>query len=161
MLQWRTTSDRTIFFDVLPLFFYFQKFQRMSNNESSETTTRLLMHCQWRCIRMVNLFWNICILTYLGHDLTLIWPEARFWIYVSRSKSSTYMFRTGSTRRTRWCHFHVSRIKKVIDEKSFPWKAIIFHLMTSGIKTVEHRSNLIENVTRAWRELSNVFFYSS
>ena len=55
---------------------------------------------------------KICILTYLGHDLTF--------------QGQKYMFRTGSARRTRWCHFHfcVSLIKKVINEKPSRWKAI-------------------------------------
>ena len=40
-------------------------------------------------------------------------------------------------------------------------KTIIFHLMTSGAKTTDLRSNVIEKRYRGIRELSNTFFESS
>ena len=47
-------------------------------------------------------------------DLDLTWPEVKFrnWPF----KVKTYIFRNGSTRRTRWCHFnrHISHIKKLL-----------------------------------------------
>ena len=38
------------------------------------------------------------------------------------------MFRTGSTRKTRWCRFHfrISRIKNVINKKRLPEKRYVF-----------------------------------
>ena len=75
--------------------------------------------------------------------LDLTWPEVKFWNWSFKAKK--YMFRTGSTRQTRWCHFYfrVSHIKEVINEKPSPWKTIIFHLVTSRAKTVDLGSNLI------------------
>ena len=95
----------------------------------------------------------------LGHDLTLTWPDLKSNFEIDLSRSN-HMFQTGSTSQIRWCqfYFHVSDIKKVINGEQFVWKTIIFHLMTSGTKTVDLRSNLIENAIGAWKEISNVFF---
>ena len=86
-------------------------------------------------------------------DLDLTWPEVKFsnWPF----KVKKYMFRTGLTRRTRWCHFYFrfSHIEKVINEKM-----AIFHVMNSEAKIIDLRSNLIKKVSGAWGDLPNAFF---
>ena len=65
-------------------------------------------------------------------DLDLTWPEVKFsnWPF----KVKKYMFRTGLTRRTRWCHFYFrfSHIEKVINEKwqFFMWWTLKPKLLT-------------------------------
>ena len=125
-----------------------------------EIETRKWFQTTW----LVKPLRKIRILTYLGHDLTFTWPcpdpwpEVRFWNWAFKVKK--YMFRTGSTRRTRWCHFHchIYLIQKVINGKLTRWKTIIFYLMTSGVKPIDLRSYLIGKFTWAWRELSNAFW---
>ena len=95
------------------------------------------------------------ILTYLGHDLTL-----KFWNWSFKVKK--YMFRTGSTRQKRWCHFLYFCIsyQKVINEKPYQWKMIICKLMTSGAKTIDLRSNLIEKRYGGMKDALQRFFES-
>ena len=87
-------------------------------------------------------------MTWPWPDLDLTWSEVKFlnWLF----KIKQYIFRTGSTRPIRWHYFFycISHSKKEKKEKPSLWKTIIFHLMTSGAKTVNLRSNLIE--TRYW-----------
>ena len=70
------------------------------------------------------------------------------------------MFRTGSMRQIRWCHFYfrISHIKKVINGISSPRKTITFHLMTSGAKPTDLWSNLIEKRYRGTRRAPQCFF---
>ena len=95
-------------------------------------------------------------------DLT--WPDLRSNFQIDLSSStSTYMFRTGLTRRTRWCHFYlrISHIKKeVINEKPSPWKRHFFLLMTAGAKTIDLRSNLMGKRYRGMRRAPQCFFSS-
>ena len=69
------------------------------------------------------------------------------------------MFRTGSTRKTRWCRFHfrISRIKNVINKKRLP-ENYMFSLMTSGGKTLELRSNLIAKRCKNTKRAHHCFF---
>ena len=71
------------------------------------------------------------------------------------------MLQTGWTRRTRWCHFYfrISHIKKVINEKPSPWKTTTFHLVTSGVKTMNLRSSLIEKRHQGMKRAPQCFFF--
>ena len=53
---------------------------------------------------------------------------------------------------------YISRIKKVINEKPSTGKTIIFHLMTSGAKTADGRSNLVETRYREMKRAPQCFF---
>ena len=48
--------------------------------------------------------------------------------------------------------------KKVINEKPFPWKTIIFHLMTSETQLLTLGQIWLKKVAKAWRELPNALF---
>ena len=92
----------------------------------------------------------------LGHDLTLTWPEVKLTFNIKK-----YMFRIGLTRRTRWCHFYfrISHIKKVINEKPYlSMKIIIFHLMTSGAKTID-LGQIWSKIVTGTEESSPMFFF--
>ena len=108
-----SSNEVTIFF--LPI-----------SRDGMEIETRKWCHAAW----LVEPLRMLCILTYLGHDLTLVWPwpDLRSDFQIHLSKSKKYMFRAGSTRRTRWCHFYfrISHIHKVINEKPPPWKRLFF-----------------------------------
>ena len=89
-------------------------------------------------------------------DLDLTWGEILKLTFQDKKVN----FRTGSTRRTRWCQFYfrIFDIKKVINEIPSQWKMAIFHLMTSGAKTIDLRSNLIEKRYRVMIRASKCFF---
>ena len=89
-------------------------------------------------------------------DLDLTWPGVKFSNWPLKVKK--YMFWAGSTRRTRWCHFHISHIKKVINEKTSPWKTIAVHLMTTGDKIIDLRWNLIEKCYRGMKRTPQCVF---
>ena len=112
---------------------------------------------RWTCIAKAPQL--ICNLAQLGYIKVMTWPspEVKFWNWPFKVKR--YIFWTFSTSATRWClfYFRISVIKKVIHGKPTPCQKIFFSLMTSGVKNIDLRSNLIENVTGAWRELSNAF----
>ena len=100
---------------------------------------------------------RMCILAYLGHDLTLTWPEVKFWNWPFKGKK--LMFQTGSMRQYNGVIlFLYLSYQKVINEKPSPWKTIIFHLMTSGAKTVDRRSNLIEKLYRGMKRAAHFLF---
>ena len=118
--------------------------------------TRKWCHVTWLAMPLRNMW----ILTYLGPDFDLTWPEVRFWNWHFKVKKD--MFRTGSTRQTRWCHFiFLSLMSKSYQRKPSPWKTITFHLMTSGAKTVYLRSNLIEKRYRGMKRALQCLFNSS
>ena len=70
------------------------------------------------------------------------------------------MFRTGSTRKTRWCRFHfrISRIKNVINKKTSPWKTICFIWWPLEPKLLNSGQTWSQNVARTRRELTIAFF---
>ena len=101
------------------------------SRDRMEIETRKWCQTTW----LVEPLQRMCILTYLGHDLTLTWPDWRsnFQIDLSRSKSTCF--------EPAWRGEHdgvififVSPISKnFINERPSPWKTI-FYLMTSGAK---------------------------
>ena len=110
---------------------------------------------------------KLCILTYLGHDPTLTWPDLRSEFEIDLSMSKKTMFRTGWSRQTQRCHFYfcISHIKKFINEKPFRKKTIILIWWPMVIKlwsskTIEIRSNLIEKRYGGMQEAPQRFFES-
>ena len=95
----------------------------------------------WQTTWQVKPLRKTCILTYFGHDLTLTWVQILKLIFRGQK-----VFRNGSTRHTWLSNFHIAYIKKVISDKLSRWK---IDFMTSGDKTVDHRSNLLE---KSWQE---------
>ena len=103
---------------------------------------------------------KMCILIFLGLDLTLTWPDmSNFEINLLRSKSTC----VEPARRAK--HDGIIFIfvslnpKKLANEKPSPWNTIIFHLMTSGAKTVDLRSNLFEKCSWGMEIAIQCFFY--
>ena len=92
-------------------------------------------------------------------DLTLTWPDVKFSKWHFNVKSARFEpARRG--KQDGIIFIFVSLIsKKVINEKSSPWKTTIFHLMTSGAKIIDIRSNLIEERSRGIRRASQHFFF--
>ena len=102
---------------------------------------------------LVKPLWKICMLTYMDHDLT--WHEGRFrnWPF----KVKTHILQTGSSRRTQWCHFHISHIKEVINKKCSLYKTIIFIWWPLEPKLLTLGQIWSKNVTRPWRKLYRFF----
>ena len=92
--------------------------------------------------------------------MTWPWPGLRsdFEIDLSGQK---YIFRTRSTRKTRWCHFHFRVSYQKVIKKTSPWKHDIFYLMTSGAKAIELKSNRIakcrKSIIRAYHCFRRIF----
>ena len=85
-------------------------------------------------------------------------PEVKFWNWPFKVKR--YIFWTLSTSATQWClfYFRISVIKKVIHGKPTPCQKICFSLMTSGVKSIDLRSNLIEKRYRGVKRAIRCFF---
>ena len=94
---------------------------------------------------------RMCILTFLGHDLTLTWPDLRSNFQIDLQRSKCTCFEPARRGEHGGVIFIFVSIKKVINEKQSQWKTIIFLLMTSGAKTIDLRSNLIKKRYRARR----------
>ena len=120
------------------------------SRDRTEIETRKLCQTTW----LVEPLQSMCILTYLGHDLTLTWPELRPNFQID------LMFRTGLTRRTRWCRFYfrIHHITKVINEKPSRWKTTIFIWWPLEPKLLTIGQIWSESVAGAWGELPNVYF---
>ena len=114
--------------------------------------------------RLVKTLRKICILTYFGHNLTLTWPwpdlRSNFEIDPSRSKSTCFEPARQGEHDGAIIIFYISHIKKVINEEPSPRKTT-FHLMTSGAKTVDLRSNRIEKRYWGIKRAIQCLFYSS
>ena len=112
---------------------------------------------RWTCIAKAPQL--ICNLAQLGYIKVMTWPssEVKFWNWPFKVKR--YIFWTLSTSATRWClfYFRISVIKKLFMENQLHVKKYFFLWWPLGVKSIDLRSNLIENVTGAWRELSNAF----
>ena len=91
----------------------------------------------------------------------MIWPRpdlrSNFEIDLSMSKSTCF----GSARRGEHdgiIYIFISLISKSCWRKTISVKTTTFHLMTSGAKTIDLRSNIIKSIARAWGELPNASF---
>ena len=113
---------------------------------------------RWTCIAKTPQL--ICNLAQLGYIKVMTWPspEVKFWNWPFKVKR--YIFWTFSTSATRWClfYFRISVIKKVIHGKPTPCQKIFFSLMTSGVKSIDLRSNLIEKRYRGMKRAIQCFF---
>ena len=113
---------------------------------------------RWTCIAKAPQL--ICNLAQLGYIKVMTWPspEVKFWNWPFKVKR--YIFWTLSTSATRWClfYFRISVIKKVIHGKPTPCQKIFFSLMTSGVKSIDLRSNLIEKRYRGMKRAIQCFF---
>ena len=113
---------------------------------------------RWTCIAKAPQL--ICNLAQLGYIKVMTWPspEVKFWNWPFKVKR--YIFWTLSTSATRWClfYFRISVIEKVIHGKPTPCQKIFFSLMTSGVKSIDLRSNLIEKRYRGMKRAIQCFF---
>ena len=103
---------------------------------------------------------KMCKLTYMGHDLTLAWPDIRSKIEIDLSRSKTICFEPARRGKHDGAFSRISLIKKDGNEKPSPWKMAIFHLMTSGTKVNDLRLNLTEKRYRSMRKPPQCFFFS-
>ena len=89
-------------------------------------------------------YWPTRVMIWYWPDLDLTWPEVKFWTWPFKVKK--YMFRIGTTRWTRWCHFYTrtSNVKKLL-MKTISVKNDNFHLMISGAETIDPRPNRIKS----------------
>ena len=112
-----------------------------------ETETR--KWCQTACL--VKQLRKICILTYLGHDLTLTWGQIL--------KSTLHGQKVNVPNQLDEANTMIIIFIFVSYQKPISVKTVTFHLLTSGAKTIELRSNLIEVPYRGMKRAPQCFFF--
>ena len=108
-----------------------------------EIETRKWCQTTW----LVKPLRKICILTYSSHGLSLTWPWPDLaWGQILKltfqGKKANVSNRLDESNTMLSFLFSCLSYKKAINEKPYPWKTINFHLMTSGARPVDLRSNL-------------------
>ena len=108
---------------------------------------------------LVKTLRNICILTYLGNDLTLTWPDLRSFFEIDLSRSNgTFSEPSRRAQHDGAFFIFVSLLsKKLFMENQLHVKKYFFLWWPLESKVLTLGQIWSKNVTGAWRELSNAF----
>ena len=123
--------------------------------DKMEIQTRKWCQTTW----LVKPLRMMCILTYLGHELALTWPDLRSNFETDLSRSKAYVSnRLDEANAMMSSNFRVSLIKKVLKDKRSPWKRQFFIWLPQEPNLLIVGSVWSKNAIGKWRELLNANF---